>query len=295
MPREEILETFSQRFHQEDRNRGAIRTDVDLRTPMEDLPTRTDLAGIPVRMLDPDGEPILVVTGVASRRTGGSSVEEALWLGEEARESPEIHHTLIVRDETLQEMGRLSAPAPPLSGGISTFVLRHPRTPLHFTLLADLPEEDQASVPEADHFEAPPRLSADSSSLEVSDVVVGIPLPEELDPESLAFPVLPTNRVWPSDPVRVYLEAYHLRMEGRETAGVARYAVDITLERVDRPTQAPPVTLSMTLESSEPTARRTFDLNLRDVSPGRYLLEVRLRDLASGEVRTRSRPLEIID
>jgi hypothetical protein len=186
--------------------------------------------------------------------------------------------------------------------GVSTFTLRHEDEPLHFTVVGEelrLPTAEEAAqglrFPGSVSFDQKEPLVADPDSLELSDLVVGIEPFPGIDPELLPFPIIPGEYLWRGDPVRVYLEVYHLQVP--ETAP-ARYGVEFEIiawdTRRDRPWQGyDPTVLGFDLESDNPTSKETFSIGLENLAPGSYHLRVTVTDVYSGQTKSRETPVVI--
>jgi len=297
-PNEESLEAFSLRFKQEDDFGPEYPAEVAVISDYEGPLREMELVATATRVLEGD-EPRLIITALSSPR---SSLPGVRALERYKLDDGTIRHTLIVRDEALNEVGRINERVSSETGDISTFTLRHIARPMHFTVLGEIVccgedrRRDRRLYPGQAHFMPGPPLSTDPAHLEISDVVTGLPIPDEFDPADLVFPLVPSRTVWRRDPLRVYLEAYHLQPAAD---GVHRMRADFRLVRVEGQREIldldhPPVTLTVDLESQAPVAKRVFDINVRDQVIGHYRLEVTITDLVSGESKTRQVGLHLI-
>ncbi|MFQ5633103.1 MAG: hypothetical protein ACE5I1_30410, partial [bacterium] len=59
-------------------------------------------------------------------------------------------------------------------------------------------------------FEAREPLDPDPNRLEISDLVIGLQPPANIDISALPFPLLPTKQIRQPDALTVYIEVYHL-------------------------------------------------------------------------------------
>ena len=220
-----------------------------------------------------------------------------------------MQHTLIVRDERLGEVGRLTERVTSEQGDVSTFLLRHVDLPMHLTVTAETILDGDSIAPPGEgqehqegrpfpgqaHLEPPPPLSTDTAHLEVSDLTVGVPTPENIDGSSLPFPLLPAPRIWWIDSLRVYLEVYHLGLDGQGTGHfLAEFNVEALREDGSVDESQAPVTLSVQLETDGAMFGAPFDIALRDKELGHYRVEVVVTDLMRGETVSRSARLELI-
>lgn len=300
-PPEGALETVSTRFRQEDQIGPRYPAVLPVLSEYEGVRRELELVAMPLRVLSDENEPHLAITALSAPRVRldeGASVTE----GGANMAQRGVDHTLIVRDEALEEIGRLTEQvSSSLSGDISTFLLRHVDRELHYTILATSQRGDDdigvegLAYPGQAHFTPGPPLDPDPSRLEVSDVVTGVDIPPRMDPEGLTFPVIPSRTIWQGDPLRVYLEVYHLAMDEND---VGHFRADFRVVPLDGEgrvdTSRSPVTLSVELESGDATSRRMFDINVADLAIGNYRLEVVISDLVSGQSKTRTAPVRII-
>lgn len=291
------LETFSYRFAEEDRYAPPGAPAVPSISELDEAAREVEVILQPVRILDDENRPAIVLQVLSSERI---RVTEGRPSRAFQAPSTDVEHTLILRDGDLEEAGRTSRIAPASEGGISVFRLLHPARPVHLTVLGrpvDPPRDDTLQLPGQAHawFDAP--LSSDPGSFEISDLAYGTAL-ENLErglSYPLPFPLLPAERLWRGDELRVYLELYHLSVPPGEAG---RYALSFTLAALDergQPRSSPaPVRLGIEVESPEPTAKRSYDLDLTGFAPGRYRLTVEATDLRSGATKGRSADVEII-
>lgn len=300
-PAEGTLEAVSTRYRQQDDIGPRYPALVPVVSEYEGVRRELELVAMPLRVLSDENEPRLAITALSAPRArlddAGTVADRGTSIAER-----QVNHTLIVRDEALQEVGRLTeqVSASP-TGDISTFLLRHVNRELHYTVLAETLRNDSdvgvedLVYPGQAHLTPGPPLDPDPSRLEVSDVVTGLDIPPEIDPEGLTFPVIPSRTIWQGDPLRVYLEVYHLALDEND---VGHFRADFRVVPLDRQgrvdTSREPVTLSVDLESDAATSRRMFDINVADLAVGDYRLEVVISDLVNGQSKTRVAPIEII-
>jgi GWxTD domain-containing protein len=277
---------------------------------------RDEIVSQVVRTLSDDDQPLLVVLTAAAPRLAasraaayGQRIELPGWT---------MRHTLIIRDEEYSEVGRLVQPVTPETADLSTFVLRHPPQPIHLTVTArTLTEAPEDSPPTGDptlpgppsdsaggvardsaprppgpdtlvasgrlpgqvHVQPAPPLTTDPGRFEMSDLIVGTPVPPQIDARTLPYDVLPSTTIWRRDALRVYLELYHLGLDAGVGQVDALFRVVPLTEDGEVDEDREPVTLDDVLLSPEgATYRQFFDIALRDQEPGRYRLEVEMED-----------------
>ncbi len=314
-PSENTLRSYSQRYQLQD------RTDPE-NPPLQpvfssyDGRAQDEIVVQTVRMLR-DNQPRLFILAVSASTL---DVPDRSGLRRNRLVAPGStrRHTLIVRDHRLSEVGRLTNQVTSGQGDVSFFQLRHPSLPMHLTLTGETlltgdsvvpgavnlgfkEEEEEENVeegralPAQAHIEPGPPLSTDTAHLEVSDLTLGVRIPENIDGSRLPFPLLPASRIWLIDSLRVYLEVYHL---GLDEEGTGRFRADFKVEAlrddgsIDE--SRGPVTLSVQLETEGALFGAPFDIALRDQELGPYRVEVVVTDLIRGETISRSAILELI-
>jgi len=136
----------------------------------------------------------------------------------------------------------------------------------------------------------PVTLAAPDSTLALSDFVVtcGTPAPLEA---SVRLAANPGGRVAGDDPLTAYFEIYHLATNAE---GQARFEIGwvvrsderdprIWLQRALQPRPASPTLEASRRETNPGPLRRQFvSVPVRELPPGRYRLEVTVRDLLTG-------------
>lgn len=304
-PPEGALDAASTKFQMRDRSEPEAPPVFPVESAFEGE-ARDEIVVQMVRILRHD-EPRLVVMVLSAARL---DVQDRSGLRRQRLEAPgfETQHTLIVRDSLLTEVGRFTQRATSAGNDISTFELRHVDRPMLFTIAAQTVREiasvddgsatDSASIrknPGQVHLAPPTPLNSQADQLELSDLATGVVIPETIDGSSLPFPLLPGQRLWRRDPLRVYLEVYHLAMDAM---GRARFRADFRIVplRDDGSVDGSktPVTLGVELQSEASMFSSAFDIALRDQPLGHYRIEVDVTDLVRGETRSRHAPLELI-
>ncbi|MEO5618957.1 MAG: GWxTD domain-containing protein [Candidatus Eisenbacteria bacterium] len=139
-------------------------------------------------------------------------------------------------------------------------------------------------------------LEAPTSALTLSDLVVscGVPDAASIDPEkpSVRIEPNPSARVTQGEPLTAYFEIGHLR---HDADGLARFELEYSVRSLQRdsriwvqrllaPKPVPsPIRTSRTEQQIGALRRQFVSVPLHAMPPGRYRLEVRVRDLVSGE------------
>jgi hypothetical protein len=307
-PQESELEALEIRFREEDEyhppnpSQRAVLSDFEGRA-------RDEVVAQMIRTLSDDDVPLLVVLSTSAPRLAAD--RRAAYSQELEIPGWTMRHALIVRDEQLDEVGRLEQPVDPRTADVASFVLRHVPRPLHLTVTAQTLQEAAANddgTPGADTLVASRRLpgqvhlvpgdplSTDTTQLEMSDLLTGTPIPPGLESPALIYDVLPAQTLWRRDPLRVYLELYHIGRTGGRSDLTARFAVIPLTEEGEVDPDRSSVTLDdVRLEPEGRSYREFFDISLRDQEPGRYRLEVDITDGVRQQTRRRTSELRLVN
>jgi hypothetical protein len=114
-------------------------------------------------------------------------------------------------------------------------------------------------------------LSADTTQLEISDAIVGVLAPEPVGfTERFAFPVMPRDPVKHSEPLRVYVEFYHLNSDEFNTAINIQCQIKRIKEKGKLDKQKEQLSASFNFEAFESTTSKIFELDISTLIPGDY-------------------------
>ena len=207
-------------------------------------------------------------------------------------------HTVIVRDQQLDEVGRTGMTIADQQHHVSILTLRHRPELGHLSVVAEHEIQDTLSrgygLPGHEHFAVGAPLSVAPSSFEVSDLLLGIvPSDDSTVMAGLPVPLLPATRFWKDDLLRVYFETYN----GPSTpTGQSRF-YDVRLRVL--PTSQPSTvdglpTVRVRLESGGRMGQHYLDLDLRNESPGSSWLVLEVTDENETTTRMRIAPLHIL-
>ena len=142
--------------------------------------------------------------------------------------------------------------------------------------------------------EAPPPLSPDRSRLELSDLLIGVATPEEAGMTRLPFPVVPTQRIWQSDLVKVYLEIYHL---GLDEDGLGHFTIDFEVAKLkgDERSKDQSIALTFELDAAASTTKESFQVDITKLTPAKYEMLVTVTDTVSGQRKQRTARFEVVE
>lgn len=218
-------------------------------------------------------------------------------------------HTVIARDQELNELVRAEMVELDIEGNVSMLEMLHASQFGHMTIAAehvvqgqDLEDAEEVGVlPGHAHFAVGRPLRRDAVRFELSDLIVGIAPESVVGVDSLPLPVLPATRFWLADPVRVYLEIYH--PTGVADGEIGNYDLRVLLvpflgpatpEQLARPEAGGRAAITVNIESEAPTGRHFFDLDLRNERPGLLQLVVEVTDPVTGVSRARAIPITLL-
>ncbi len=143
-------------------------------------------------------------------------------------------------------------------------------------------------------------LNPDPEKLELSDLITGIEIPEEINKEHFPYPILPAENIYAGEPLKVYLEIYHLFM-GPE--GKAQYEIKYQIDKwrpegwlYDVPEyrkREDRIARTAVYESMTRTAKEAIEFDVTSLKAGRYVFTIDVRDMLSGQGKSRSGEFEI--
>ncbi|MFQ5676175.1 MAG: GWxTD domain-containing protein [bacterium] len=135
-------------------------------------------------------------------------------------------------------------------------------------------------------------LSSDSTSLEVSDLIVGVktpPLDQSID---YAFPVTPRDPVRRTDSLQVYVEIYN-----PTSASEAALKIDFDLQGLKNgmlDKKKKNLAKSFEFAASQSRIGKTFQFDIANFEPGEYRLTLRIRNKKTGKERIRTATFQIV-
>ena len=302
-PRGGAMQAASFRFVDEDRvalqqPRPPVLSDYD------DSP-KSALSAQAARILEGD-QPRILLLAVSSPlwlpRIEAGEMGDSIVLGAYV-----ARHTVIARDHGLNELVRAGMLALG-DGGTTSLVLQHTPAVGHLTVTAEhVVEQDEQQEKDAEigvlpghiHFRPGPPLSRSAGESEVSDLIVGIVPQPGLDLGDMPVPLLPANRLWRNDLLRVYFEIYHPQSAGDEEVRsfdvrVRIVAMGIIPEPIEERAMGT-AAIEVSLESHAPRGQHFFDLDLRNEQSGPLQIVLQVTDRRTGTTRIRIAPLYLLE
>ncbi len=307
-PNEGYLEAMSL-LHIDDDVARATRPRPTAWSEIDETP-KSALSAQAARVIQ-EGQPRILVVAVSSP-TWTPALEERELPEELALGEYTPSHTVIARDQRLDEILRAEMAPLDAYGEFAHLVLRHDARIGHVSVAARHDMDDPTSAdgtprvfPGSEHFAIGAPLSLDLAGFDVSDIVVGIALPTTSSLSSPPVPLLPATHVWRDDLLRVYFEIYRPSStpETQEkTYDVRLRLVPGTHRRQDQPPVPPSgdeqegrAVVSVALASEGPTGKHFFDLDLRNESSGALQLLLEVTDPTVGITKTRVAVIRLLD
>ncbi|MCP4725138.1 MAG: hypothetical protein GY863_08885, partial [bacterium] len=244
-----------------------------------------------VRQLDESNKPIITVFVISYPRY--------------MSEGAELTHSLIIRDNKLNEVSRFTDTPEDQADNTSVFTLDHTDPGYEYTIGSMVPPPVRADTlleGQAPRYNYPSigkelveniiPLNPDEEKLEVSDLVYGIEPPESRSVSDLPFPVLPVRQISATDPLAVYFELYHLYLDRDNQS---RYEVKFKVTQIEKDSKSlldkfKPGFKSKTVMSQDNrftaasrTVKDKISFNISDLQPGRYEFSIEVKDLISND------------
>lgn len=259
--------------------------------------TPIQLTSARARFLDQDNNPILVFVAFAfPPQSVIPNPVEVIKNGFQPDSS--LAFSLTLRDAKMNVTERFVAKPIANFDNTAIFRIRHRTDQEHYTLAAAArnPKFDYKNSPNVGKifFEKIEPLNSESKKLEVSDLVIGVAAPEDVDSELLPFPVVQTDKIWKEDVLKVYLEVYHLKLS---KDGLGKFSLDSRIIRLEKKGEKferrELVATSFDFDSNRATAKEDFGISIANYKPGNYELEVEIVDKVAGKKKKRIAPFEI--
>ncbi|MFC1563389.1 GWxTD domain-containing protein [candidate division KSB1 bacterium] len=246
-----------------------------------------------VRLLDENNVPKLAVLAISYPK----------YMSEDAK----LTHTLIIRDNELNEITRFTDVPSDQTDNTSVFYLEHSDPDYNYTIGSMVPPPPPVpqdtvianQVPRARYpsigketFENIVPLNINEEKLEASDLVYGVELPQTESAVDFPFPVLPTKQISKGDPLVVYFELYHLYLDNNSKSS---YEIKFKVKEIEKDDKSlldrfKPGFGSKTVMSQDSkfdaasrTVKDRIAFNISELEAGRYEFSIEVKDLVSKE------------
>ena len=284
-------------------NRGEDRfnpthkyADID-KSDYESLTGKINIKTHPVRTLNYQNQPKLSLLTSSSPQF---RAEDMIQKTKNELEVPEylLSHTLIVRDENLEETERKVDNLQGSPNNVTAFMLEHTPNHAHFILAS---EAYQVGVTEQDSTRevpskvlamgkeivtVPTPLDTEPGELELSDLVLGIDVPADIELPPFPFSVIPTYEFAPQDPLKMAIEIYHLVLNDKAEA---QYTIEYGVAQLDKKGRRRKQQISMAYSFvvQSRTAKEALSVDISKLKPGPYDFFVKVKDQVSRREKTR--------
>ncbi|MCP4726466.1 MAG: GWxTD domain-containing protein [bacterium] len=215
-----------------------------------------------------------------------------------------VQHTLKIHDADYNETEQIEQYPDVHMDNLSFITFDHVDSTTKYLIVSRAFEEPVDSV-ETIHIgraslkEKTP-LDPNPEKLELSDLITGIEIPEQINKDQFPYPILPAENIYAGEPLKVYLEIYHLFMS---TEGKAKYEITYQIDKwrpegwlYDVPEyrkQQDRVSRTAVYESMTRTAREAIEFDVTSLKEGRYVFTIGIIDMISGQTKSRSGDFEI--
>jgi GWxTD domain-containing protein len=302
-PNYDVLRGLLNHYRSVDRTRLNLKyISVDKSNAFENF-TPLDLRYKKFRYLDNEQQPRLSIF-VTSNTQDGMEETYIIFFKQERKSLYKIRHILIEYDNDCNVIQRLIDYPAMNNINTSVFVISLIRENAKYVLVAERIKFDErkAKIEEADipdtvkvtgigstTLEGIIPLSGDSTKFEVSDLIVGLTTPTNVDTSlSYPFPVIPRDPIRKSQALRVYLELYHLSLN-RDNRAVYTINYEINRlkekEKIDQSVEG--LSQFFKFETSKRTVRENLEIDISKFIPGKYELTVKVTDNNSSQKKTR--------
>jgi len=251
-----------------------------------------ELACYPARFLDGNNQPQLAIYTFSYPRTNDQS---------KAAPASRLQHTLIIRDKNLEESNRLTEVPKNMNDHTTLLVIPHQERYADYTFVSErfglkdsIFSQPIAVGKTALEIAAP--LSAEPARLELSDLLIGVELPAEVERALFPFDLIPSAKIWRPDALKIYLEIYHLLLKPED---MAHFNIRLQVARLEGETKKlkkkAMVSIKFDLDSSTSTAKENLTINISQLKSGLYEIEADVLDLNSSQKKKRTARFQIVD
>lgn len=208
-----------------------------------------------------------------------------------------LKHTLIIRDNELRQIERRTDEVPERFDNVSLFTMNHLRKYAHYTVAAEARASKTDTLLALGKGFLPPSKALNSSadSLELSDLLLGVELPPESVSSKFVFPLMPAKQIWRNDPLKVYLEVYHLQPD---TEGFGQFTIDFGITRLDKKGRVKKkegeISLTFEFRTAGQTSKEDFSIDVSKLQPGKYQLTATVKDEISSQEKSRSAKFTVV-
>ncbi len=308
-------------FHYEAQNQENVlqRYAPQEKSDIEDMVVEIDILTRQIRLLDDQNRAKLAVLAVSTPGVADSAMIEAVTSGGNIIPEFKVKHTLMIRDKNWKEVERLEDIPGSGLDNTSVYLIDHGDSTYNYILNSEINDDGDMDVhddlPLSERFEMGELvylgkkaldkvtpLKEEFSALEISDLVTGMVITEDLETGRYPFPVLPVDNIVQGDNLQTYLEVYHLVLGSDQKAKynisyiIAPYRKGTSLDEMLKNTSIYNIiSQEYTFSSPTSTAKEMIEFDISDLKPDEYTFIVEIHDLNSDQKKTRTGRFKIIE
>ena len=106
---------------------------------------------------------------------------------------------------------------------------------------------------------------------------------------------MPAKQIWRNDPLKVYLEVYHLQPN---TEGFGQFTIDFGITRLDTKGRVKKkegeISLTFEFQTTGQTSKEDFSIDVSKLQPGKYQLTARVKNGISSQEKSRSARFAVV-
>ncbi|MCP4727125.1 MAG: GWxTD domain-containing protein, partial [bacterium] len=267
-PNPGVIRGFRGKHTNEDKNNPAKMDAPKTISDFEASITTIPIIYTQLRKLDENNEPKIAVVAMSFPGIQENIPVIELLAKEDFKQDYVLTHTVKIHDENWKEVDRLTDVRDESHDNTSLFLIDHNSASNNYILTARAEPKNNLLVKDLqigksilDPIEP---LSTDLAELEISDIIAGVPTPENLINKNYPFPVVPAPQLFNEDPLMIYIEVYHLNLgsDGRAHFDV-EFSYEILKKRRFRSDKIERVSQQFPFQSTSTTAKEMagFDVS----------------------------------
>ncbi|MCP4724317.1 MAG: GWxTD domain-containing protein, partial [bacterium] len=286
---------------------------------IEDKVVEIDILAKQIRLLDDQNRSKLAVLAVSTPGVADSTSISKITSGGAVIPDFKVKHTLMIRDGNWKEITRIEDVPESGLDNTSVYLIDHVDSSLNYIMTAGINDDGNQNVnddlPLKERFEmgeivylgrsaldkvSP--LNEDFSKLEISDLVTGITITDDLEIGDYPFPVLPVDQIVQGDNLQTYVEVYHLVLGTDRTAKynisyiIAPYRKGIRMDEMLSNTSIYNIiSQEHTFTSPSSTAKEMIEFDISGLKPDEYIFIVEIKDLNSNQNKIRTGKFKIME
>ncbi|MCG8605890.1 GWxTD domain-containing protein [bacterium] len=270
----------------------------------DEMVSAVDVVLYPFRFLDDQRGSMIAVLAFSFPKIKGKFLDKR---SEQLLPRYSLAHTLLVQDAREREILRHQDLIPSGQGNLSSFMIAHAPNYKEYKIISEVfaPQthnSDLADSTVSDNSQAigigrrslltKKPLSSSKNALELSDLIIGVDVPNQAPISDLPFPVIPSPRIRAGDLVKIYLEVYHLDLDAE---GMAHFTIDFEAAKLrgKKKSKKETISLSFNFDSPTSTSKESFQIDTSKLTAGSYELLVNVKDTISGKTKQRKEVFEV--